>query len=102
MGNYVNLASSAQLKTGIEDATQGLEQVLALVPKTFRLISQPDRVQLGFIIEDVQVVLPEAITSIEFDETPTLGISDTPVIAAMVNAIKTLDQRVRALEPQPL
>jgi hypothetical protein len=98
MGNYVNLASSAQVKTDIVNATQGLEQVLALVPKTYRLIAQPDRVQLGFIIEDVQTVLPEAVTSIDFDETPTLGISDAPVIAAMVNAIKELHARIQALE----
>lgn len=97
-GNYVNLASSVRMKDNITDATQGLEQILALTPKTFRLTAQPDRTHLGFIIEEVRPVLPEAVTDIELDGTPTLGISDGPILAAAINAIKELHTRLQALE----
>lgn len=99
-GVYINLASSAAMKTDIMEAPHGLDEIIRLTPKTFRLKARPDRVNLGFIIEDVRPVIPEAVTEHEGVEpgTTMLGISDTPILAAVVNAIKTLNERVAALE----
>jgi hypothetical protein len=99
-GAYANLDCSVRLKTDITDATQGLAQVLKLMPKTFRRLSDINRMDLGFIIEEVREVIPEAVLDLPLDGpgSSTLAITDTPILAAAINAIKELHLRIQALE----
>lgn len=99
-GAYANLDCSVRLKTDITDATQGLAQVLKLMPKTFRRLSDINRMDLGFIIEEVREVIPEAVLDMSLDGpgSSTLAITDTPILAAAINAIKELHLRLQALE----
>jgi hypothetical protein len=103
-GPYVNLLSSGAMKTDIVEASHGLAEVLRLVPKTFRHAARPEHLHLGFVIEDVQSVIPEAVTRFEGLEPGTTmkGISDTPILAAAVNAIKAMNARIATLEARLL
>jgi len=51
--------------------------------------------KVGFSAQNVQTVIPEAV-----NEQPNgyLGLVDRPIIAALVNAVKELQQRVKELE----
>jgi hypothetical protein len=60
-----------------------------------------DQEFVGFIAQDVQRAIPEAITATEpsKDGTETyLSLDDRPIICALVNAIKELNARIVALE----
>jgi hypothetical protein len=87
----------------------GLEAILAINPVRYRwnekgqaqtgLSGEQDFV--GFIAQDVQKAIPEAITATEpsKDGTETyLSFDDRPVLAALLNAVKELSARVKELE----
>jgi hypothetical protein len=100
-------SSDVRMKTDIAPATCGLAEVLRLNPVSFRRDGK-DRIELGFVAQDVAEVIPEAVhvlgiplpdgTGALDSDTPTLGLSFNPIIAALVNAAKQLDQRLRNLE----
>jgi hypothetical protein len=52
---------------------------------------------VGFIAQDVQKSIPEAVTGTEGAEE-YLSLDDRPIIAALVNAIKELEARIKVLE----
>jgi hypothetical protein len=112
---YVNAvgyttSSDVRTKTDIAAAACGLPEVLRLNPVSFRRDGK-DRIELGFVAQDVAAVIPEAVhvlgiplpdgTGALDSDTPTLGLSFNPIIAALVNAAKQLDQRLRSLEGNP-
>lgn len=83
----------------------GLAEVLAINPIRYRwnekgqeLSGQKgDRDYIGFSANNVQKSIPESIQSYKGEER-YLSFDDRPVIAALVNAVKTLAARVEALE----
>ncbi|HTB46468.1 MAG TPA: tail fiber domain-containing protein [Acetobacteraceae bacterium] len=104
--------SDARGKQNIADAEHGLAEILQLRPVTFTRIPRsagPEpKPDLGFVAQEVQGVLPEAVHVMGLvlpdgsggrdSADPTLGVSTTPIVAAMVNAIKELAARVQMLE----
>ena len=118
-GAYVNL-SDRDVKDNIEDWDRGLDTVLALRPRSFtrRDRSEPigddvkpapsklqPRPEIGFIAQEIQQIIPEAVLTIglpirdkpgEYDGT--LGMQDTAIIAVLVNAVKELSTRVVQLD----
>jgi len=115
IGPYADY-SDARSKESIEDHDAGLETILGLQARSFVRLSpselEPDasielkappivrKREVGFVAQEVQAVLPEAVMpliDIESDD-PGLAIVTTPIIACMVNAIKELAARVAALE----
>jgi hypothetical protein len=92
-----NVISDARLKEGIEPSPQGLPEVLRLNPVSFRRISGQER-EVGFIAQDMQEVLPQAVTSLDPNGEATLAISAMPILAALVGAIKDLSKRLDSLE----
>jgi hypothetical protein len=108
VGAYVNL-SDERTKQDIAPLTYGLPEVLRLKPRSFRRIGDADApVEIGFIAQEVQPVIPEVVTIGGFglaeDEggidaaNPSLALAETSIIAVLVNAIKTLDVRLTAIE----
>ena len=100
-------ASDAELKTGIEDATDGIEQVRLMRPRRYHRIhaeppaDQPgwaveDREELGFVAQEMQDALPHAVRT--HGDTGMLAVELMPLIAALTNAVKQLDERLAALE----
>lgn len=84
--------------------TGGLAEVLAINPVKYRwnergqeLSGQGgDKDYVGFIAQNVQTQIPEAVWQSSKHEY--LCFEDRPVIAALVNAIKTLTARIEYLE----
>jgi hypothetical protein len=101
--------SDERLKTNIQPFTRGLESVVAINPSTFQWNEEgqaytqlpADLVQHGFIAQDVQKALPEAIGH----EGDYLSIDNRTLMAALVNAVKelaaenkSLQERIKKLE----
>jgi hypothetical protein len=113
-GAYVNV-SDVRMKQDVEPAMVGLAEILQLQPINFTRIPPTgadtlpvQRVEIGFSAQQVASVIPEAVQSIAIvrpdggggsgEADPTLGVQDTPIMVALVNAVKTLEARLAVLE----
>jgi hypothetical protein len=87
----------------------GLGVILAINPVRYKWNAKGqaqtglsgDQEFVGFLAQDVQKAIPEAITATEpsKDGTETyLSLDDRPIIAALVNAVKELTARIKVLE----
>jgi hypothetical protein len=116
-GAYSDL-SDERVKANIQPTHVGLDEILALEPINFTRVSraiplaQPRREpapEIGFSAQQLRGVIPEAVTewpddlnrTAKDDAAPLLGMMTTPVVAALVNAVKTLNARLSALETKP-
>jgi len=98
-GVYLN-GSSATSWTAVSDETRkdiiepitgGLEKVATLRTVIGKLKTDEEGVRRPYLIaQDVQKVLPEAVSESEDKEGPVLGLSYTEVIPLLVNAIQEL------------
>ncbi|MBZ5695982.1 MAG: tail fiber domain-containing protein [Acidobacteriia bacterium] len=94
--------SDERLKTDVAPFERGLEAVIALHPSLYRWNEagqkktgfKADQQFAGFIAQDVQRAIPEAIGQ----EDEYLSLSDRPIIAALVNAVKELAAQVEKLK----
>jgi hypothetical protein len=100
-GAYHDL-SDERLKTDITPATVGLPEILAIEPINFHRLGadgQPyTRDEIGFSAQQVQPIIPEAVTEAGIGLPDGLALAAEMILAAAVNAIKTLNQRVSVLE----
>ena len=87
----VSVSSDARLKNIKSDFVRGLDAIQGLTPKTYKwnAISGLDTKEeyTGFIAQNVQEFIPEARGT---DSRGYLTLSDRPIIAALVNAVKDL------------
>jgi hypothetical protein len=99
--------SDERTKTPIVPFENAVDKICSLRAGTGRYLNDEEDVSRSFLIaQDVQAVLPEAVTTKE-DEQGTLGLSYTDVIPLLVAAIKeqqatitSLTARITALESQ--
>lgn len=95
----ITASSDGRLKDIQRDYQSGLAEVLQLQPKVFKwkpeTRMESEQEYVGFIAEDVERVLPDAIGT---DPHGYRTMSDRSIIAALVNAVKTLEARVAVLE----
>ncbi|MEK7631032.1 MAG: tail fiber domain-containing protein [Patescibacteria group bacterium] len=93
----VTQTSNRASKEDIAPTTYGINEILQLQPISFRYIKDPARIKhLGLVAEDVAPVIPEVVT---FNADGTvLGIDYSKLTVPLINAVKTLDARVDALE----
>jgi hypothetical protein len=108
-GNYDFMGSDVsdrRLKQDIEDLNYGLDEIMELSPKSYHLKSKNNlegndqttlRKRYGFIAQEIQPVLPDAITG-EETETDYLGLDYNGVLAVAVKAIQELSAKNDALE----
>jgi hypothetical protein len=104
--------SDERLKNVGENVSYGLAEVLQLQPKQYTLKTEPDTNKLGFIAQEVESIIPEAVFDTrdeleghqEGDRTK-LGMEYVQLIPVLVNAIKEqqatitdLQTRLAALE----
>ena len=104
--------SDERLKNVGADFSYGLTEVLQLQPKQYALKTEPDTNKLGFIAQEVESIIPEAVFDTgekleghqEGDRTK-LGMEYVQLIPVLVNAIKEqqvtindLQTRLAALE----
>jgi hypothetical protein len=93
--------SDERLKENLVDITNGLSKVCSLRSVIGNFIADETKKKTPFLIaQDVQTVLPEAVTTstLKDDETNTeyLGIAYTEVIPLLVASIKELNAKVDA------
>lgn len=91
--------SDSRLKTEIKSIEYGLKDILKLRPVSYSW--KDDKVnqgiQFGFIAQEVQEIMPDAIK--EFgDETKFLGLEKDAIYATLVNAIKELKAELDTLK----
>ena len=89
-------SSDERLKDIIEPITDAVQKVGTLRSVIGKFKTDDDTTRRAFLIaQDVQSVLPEAVT---VDDNGYLGVAYTDVIPLLVAAIKELKARVEALE----
>lgn len=91
--------SDSRLKSDIKTITYGLKDILKLRPVSYNW--KEDNInqglQFGFIAQEVQEIMPDAIK--EFgDETKFLGLEKDAIYATLVNAIKELKAELDTLK----
>ena len=115
----VTASSDRRLKNVSGKFTRGLDAIMEIQPKVFTWKPEsgmnPDDVNVGFIAQDVQGAIPEAVGSMKTrdaeeddgtgkkvkkskrEASEFLTLSDRPIIAALVNAVKELKAENDAL-----
>jgi hypothetical protein len=88
------ISSDASLKKDVQPYGRGLDAVLAVMPRSYTR-KDTGLLERGIIAQELQPVLPEAITKAE---DGTLQFDAWPITLALVNAVKTLNDRLTALE----
>ena len=91
-GNFID-ASDAAYKTDINPISYGLDTVLSLLPKSYKLIAN-DKPGIGFIAQEMEKIIPEIVSG----EEGSKGISYGQLTAVLVKAIQELSAKVAALE----
>ena len=89
-GVYVAL-SDINVKKDFEQSTIGLNAILGLKPTLYRMKSEDNTEKhLGFIAQEVKEFIPQAYVENE----DFIGLSDRPIIAALVKAIQELNNKL--------
>jgi hypothetical protein len=93
-GAYI-IYSDERTKVNIQPSSYGLAEIAQLEPIKFSRQSSPDRVEHGFSAQQVQRIMPHAVAVVGTqEEEPTLGITLDPIVAGLVNAVKTIIERL--------
>jgi len=103
-GAYQDL-SDERTKHDIVQADEGLAAILKIKPIRFRRIGDQfkEREEIGFSAQQLREVIPEAVTETSFilpddaGDDPALAMATTPIIAALVNAVKELQEQIHQL-----
>jgi hypothetical protein len=100
--------SDSRLKTNIKPYDRGIEAIMALHPALYhwneagqKITGFPaDLEQAGFIAQDVQKSIPEAVGIEPHDGVDYLNLSDRPIVAALVNAVQEQQAQIDALKAE--
>lgn len=96
--NDVRIRSDRRLKSNFEMIDSPLEKVLTLTGLTFDKFGCDYR-EAGLIAQDVQAVLPEAVSSFKTtDGSEFLTLSSSGVNALVIEAIKELNTKIEQLQ----
>jgi len=90
--------SDPRLKMGIVPYVAGLAELRQIEAKMYRLKSEPDVLCYGFDAEAVRPILPECVGTAKIGDEEYLTFDMSPMLVAMLNAVKELSNRVMALE----
>jgi len=85
--------SDRRLKTNIIPLTYGLSDILKLNPVSYNWKDGTNGKQFGFIAQEVQEIMPDAVKDGEY-----LGLEKDAIYSALVNAIKELKQELDNLK----
>jgi len=85
--------SDRRLKNNIIPLTYGLSDILKLNPVSYNWKDGTNGKQFGFIAQEVQEIMPDAVKQGEY-----LGLEKDAIYSALVNAIKELKQELDTLK----
>jgi len=88
--------SGRAIKHDITDYVAGLDALMQVRPRTYRLNDAPEQLCVGIVADEIEAAFPQ---SVRYDREGAALFTMDPVLWAMVNAIKELAQRLSALEP---
>lgn len=96
-GIYTPL-SDVNKKKDFEASNIGLKEVLQLKPTLYRMKTEDANSPktLGFIAQEVKQIIPQAYV----ENGDFIGVSDRPIIAALVKAVQELQQQITDLKTQ--
>jgi hypothetical protein len=102
----VSATSDERLKDILTPFTRGLDAITRINPIRYRWnnesqMGDDNEIYAGFSAQDVQRAIPEAVAVVPDRGHPHAGmlsLQDRPIIAALVNAIKELNERIEQLE----
>lgn len=101
----VQFTSDARVKDNFELFTRGLDEIDAMTVKTFEYTYNKGKRVVGLVAQELEQVLPEAVSIGTFelpDEseyfTDFRMVDQTTLFYTMLNAIKQLSAKVKALE----
>jgi hypothetical protein len=93
--------SDARLKKDVENVVDATSKVNALRPVFFNWNDKPslnpDCKEIGFIAQEVEVVLPHVVRTLD-DEIGTKAVAYDRIVSLLVAALKEHDIRITALE----
>jgi Chaperone of endosialidase len=87
--------SDERMKNISREFSRGLSDIEKVKPIQFAWKDLPGGEQAGLSAQNVQNAIPESVT---VGEDGLLSVSDRPIVAALINAVKELSARVRELE----
>jgi hypothetical protein len=87
--------SDRRLKTNIIPLTYGLSDILKLNPVSYNWKDGTNGKQFGFIAQEVQEIMPDAVKQGEY-----LGLEKDAIYSALVNAIKEQQTQINELKSQ--
>jgi len=94
----VTASSDISLKENINPFVRGLGAIKGLKPSLFSWTRESgyntDDINAGFIAQEVEEMIPEAVNGDDGSKT----LLDRPIIAALVNAVKELSEKIERLE----
>jgi hypothetical protein len=95
--------SERRLKKNIEDYEPGLEVIRKLKPRRFQFNGvapsiDDGRVHVGLVADEVEELMPELIHVPEGAVEGFKGLDATPVVYALINAVRELAAKVEMLE----
>jgi hypothetical protein len=95
-GAFVDL-SDRRSKRDIADAPHGLAEVMAVAPRTFTR-NDGTRREIGFIAQEVQLAVPEAVLPHDPQQPDgLLGVETTPLLATLWRAVQQQQELITAL-----
>jgi len=87
--------SDRRLKTNIIPITYGLSDILKLNPVSYNWKDGTNGKQFGFIAQEVQEIMPDAVKDGEY-----LGLEKDAIYSALVNSVKELNKEIELLKSQ--
>ena len=111
-GELTNDTSDARQKFNVRPYAAGLDEVCRLEPKQYLYrggaisggelrFSDAGRERVGLIAQEVWEVLPEVVARPADDREGLWGVDYSYIVPALINAVKTLRDRVAELEGRP-
>ena len=87
-------------KKDFEQSNIGLNAILGLKPTLYRMKSDETAVEkhLGFIAQEVKEFIPQAYSESTNGDNTFIGLTEMPIIAALVKAVQELEARIKQLE----
>jgi hypothetical protein len=98
-GTYTAL-SDKNKKKDFEESTIGLSSILGLKPTLYRMTEEDKTTnkRLGFIAQEVKEFIPQAYSESKNGEDIFIGLTEMPIIAALVKAVQELKAEIDILK----